>query len=147
MTTQDTKAIVLRMVERGMIEGDVDAAIATYDPDFIYHNPVLKVLPPHRHTTDVVRQLIGATREAFPDMRYVIDTVVAEGDEAAVLYTWSGTNTEPLAGLPATGRRVTATGAILCRVADGRIVEQWDIDDRLDVMQQLGLLPAAAPAS
>ena len=39
--------------------------------------------------------------------------------------------------MPATGRTVTATGAIVCRVAGERIVEQWDIDDRLDVMDQL----------
>jgi hypothetical protein len=24
---------------------------------------------------------------------------------------------------------------------DGRIVEEWDIDDRFDVMQQLGVIP------
>jgi predicted ester cyclase len=42
--------------------------------------------------------------------------------------------------VPATGKAVAATGAIVCRVAGGRIVGQWDIDDRLDVMQQLGLL-------
>ncbi|HZC99401.1 MAG TPA: ester cyclase [Actinomycetes bacterium] len=148
MSTENTKAVVLRMVEQSMIDGDLDAAIANYAPDFTYHNPVMKGMPPLPHTTDAVRQLIGATRDAFPDMRYAIDAVIAEGDKAAVLYTWSATNRGPLAGLPPTGRHVTATGAVVCRVADGRIVEQWDIDDRLDVMQQLGLLPAAgAPAS
>ena len=42
---------------------------------------------------------------------------------------------------------VTATGAIVCRVAAGRIVEQWDIDDRLSVMQQLALAPTPEHAA
>ncbi len=145
MSTEEAKAIVRRMVEQGMIVGDLDAAIATYDPDLTYHNPMLRDLPPLPHATDVIRQLIGATRDAFPDMQYVIEAVIAEGDNVAILYTWSGTNLGPLAGLPPTGRQVKATGAIVCRVAEGRIVEQWDIDDRLDVIQQLGL--SEAPAS
>jgi predicted ester cyclase len=74
-------------------------------------------------------------------MHYTVEALIAEDDKVAVLYTWRGTHTGSLGGLPPTGRTVTATGAIVCRVADGRIVEQWDIDDRLDVMQQLGFIP------
>lgn len=86
--------------------------------------------------------------DLLPDLAYAIDVVIGEGDKVAVLYSWSGTNEGSLAGLPPTGRRVSATGAIICRVAEGRIVEQWDIDDRLDVIGQLGLFPAAgAPAA
>jgi predicted ester cyclase len=80
-------------------------------------------------------------------MRYKIEALIAEGDTVAVLYTWQGTHTGELAGLPPTGREVTVTGAIVCRVAGGRIVEQWDIDDRLSVMQQLGLLSAPGQAA
>jgi hypothetical protein len=34
-----------------------------------------------------------------------------------------------------------ARGVLVCRVANGRIVEEWDVDDRLDVMEQLGVFP------
>ena len=141
MSTEETKTIVLKMVQSGNVDGDVDAAIAAFDRDFTYHNAVMKDMPPFEHTTDAVRQLIEATRTAFPDMRYTIDSVIAEGDRAAVLYTGSGTNRGELAGAPPTGRSVTATGVVICRVVERRIVEHWDIDDRLDVIQQLGLLP------
>jgi hypothetical protein len=33
---------------------------------------------------------------------------------------------------------------IIGRIARGRIVEEWDVDDRLHVMQQLGLVPPPA---
>jgi hypothetical protein len=42
----------------------------------------------------------------------------------AVFYTWQGTHTGELAGIPAIGRAVTAMGAIACRVAGRRIVEE-----------------------
>ena len=79
MSTEETKTIVLKMVQSGNVDGDVDAAIAAYDPDFTYHNAVMKDMPPFEHTTDAVRQLIEATRTAFPDMRYTIDGTVTCG--------------------------------------------------------------------
>lgn len=139
MSTDDPKAVVRRMVERGMVAGDVDAAVAAYAPDFVYHNPAMAGQPPG---VDGMRRLISTTRTAFPDLSYAVEAMIAEGDTVAVLYTWRGTHRGELAGIPPTGRTVVATGAIVCRVAGGRIVEQWDIDDRLDVMQQLGLIPA-----
>jgi predicted ester cyclase len=139
------KAIVRRMVEQSMIEGNVDAALAAYDPNFIYHNPVLKSMPSVDNVT-AVRMLTEGARAAFPDLRYAIEAVIADGGMVAVLYSWQGTHLSSLGGVPATGRIVSATGAIVCRVSGGRIVEQWDIDDRLDVMDQLGLLPQPAVA-
>jgi predicted ester cyclase len=140
MSTESPKAIVRRMVEQSMIKGDVDAALAAYDPNFIYHNPVLKSMPGVDCVT-AVRMLTEGARAAFPDLRYTIEAVIGDGEMVAVLYSWQGTHLSSLGGVPATGQTVSATGAIACRVAGGRIVEQWDIDDRLDVMEQLGLLP------
>jgi steroid delta-isomerase-like uncharacterized protein len=108
---------------------------------------VLKDMPDLPRGTEGMRLLLTGARTAFPDMTYTIEALIAEDDKVAVLYTWTATHLGEMAGLPPTGRTVTATGAIVCRVAGGRIVEQWDIDDRLDVMQQLGLVPPPGTAS
>jgi len=141
MTKEDNVAIVWRMFEEGMGGRDPDAAIAHYAPNLVYHNPVLEELPFLPAGTEGMRMLMRATRAAFPDMSCTIETIVANADQVAILYTWTGTHTGEMAGMPPTGRTVTATGAIFCRLTNGRIVEQWDIDDRLGVMQQLGLVP------
>jgi steroid delta-isomerase-like uncharacterized protein len=140
-TTDDCKALVLDMIENGMIRGDVDAALSAYAPDVVYHNPMMNALPPDVSAKDVLGQFARVTRQAFPDLQFVVQQVVAEDDRVGVLYSWTGTHHGPLGPLQPTGRSVTATGAIFCRVADGRIVEEWDIDDRLDVMEQLGAVP------
>ena len=106
--------------------------------------PDLPSLPPG---PEGVKQLLIATRSAFPDLRYTIEALVAEGDTVAILYTWRGTHTGALGGIPATGREVSAMGVMVCRVTGGRIVEEWDVDDRLGVMQQLGLLPVPGQAA
>jgi predicted ester cyclase len=81
-------------------------------------------------------------------MGYTIDVMIAEGDMVSLFYSWTATHTGELGGIQATGRTVSAVGAMARRVSGGKIVEEWDLDDRLGVMQQLALLPASAsPAS
>ena len=140
MSTQDSMSVVRQFIERAWIGKEVDAALDFYAPDFIYHNPAMKGMPPG---LDGIRALLAGFHAAFPDADYRIDALVGEGEMVGVLYSWCGTNRGPLGPMPATLRTATAAGAIFCRVVDGRIVEQWDIDDRLGVMQQLRLLPAA----
>jgi steroid delta-isomerase-like uncharacterized protein len=140
MSTPDSKSIVRRFIEQAWIGKDVDAIQTYYAPDFSYHNPTMEGMPPG---LDGVRILLAGFHAAFPDADYRIDALVGDGDMVAVLYSWRGTNRGSLGPIPATDRKATATGAIFCRVAEGRIVEQWDVDDRLGVMQQLGLVPAA----
>ena len=141
MSTEESKAVVRQMVE-GWKTGALDTAIAAYTPDFVYHNAAVVDMPGLPPGPDGMRQLMTATRTAFPDLRYTVEALIGEGDMVAVLYTWQGTHSGDLAGFPPTGRSVTTMGMIVCRVASGRIVEQWDVDDRLSVMQQLGLIPA-----
>jgi steroid delta-isomerase-like uncharacterized protein len=143
VTLPDTnKAIVTTMVAQGLAKGDFDAVLAAYAPDFVYHNPVVDDMPDLSKGLTGMRMLLAGARQAFPDMRYRIESVVAEGDRVALLYSWTGTHLGSIGGIPATGTSVTATGAIFCRLADAQIVEQWDLDDRLGTMQQLGVIPS-----
>ena len=46
-------------------------------------------------------------------------------------------------GIPPTGKRVTYGGIDIFRVAGGKLVEMWQEVDRLGLLQQLGVIPAA----
>jgi steroid delta-isomerase-like uncharacterized protein len=80
-------------------------------------------------------------RAAFPDARFTVEDMVAEGDRVAARLTMRGTHLGPLNGVPPTGRTVVVSGMSLERVADGRIVEGWNENDALGLLQQLGVLP------
>lgn len=80
-------------------------------------------------------------RTAFPDARFTVEDMVAEGDRVAARLTMRGTHLGPLNGVPPTGRAVVVSGMSLERVENGRIVEGWNENDALGLLQQLGVLP------
>ena len=78
---------------------------------------------------------------AFPDSRFTIDDMIAEGDQVVTKKTFTGTHTGEFAGIPATGNKVTLQFVDIMRVRNGRIVEHWLSMDQLSFMQQLGVIP------
>jgi steroid delta-isomerase-like uncharacterized protein len=74
---------------------------------------------------------------AFPDQRWTIHHMIAEGDLVATYKTCTGTHMGEWAGLPPSGRRMTLPIFDLMRVRDGRIVEHWGTADMADLERQL----------
>jgi predicted ester cyclase len=82
-------------------------------------------------------------RAAFPDLTLSADDLLGDGDRVVLRWTAHDTHQAELMGMPATGRRVTMTGIDILRVVDGRIVERWGEFNGVEMLQQLGTLPAA----
>ena len=62
-------------------------------------------------------------------------------DIKAVRWTFHGTQTGPLLGVPPTGRQVEVTGVAIDRVVNGQLVESWLELDMNRMLQQLGVAP------
>jgi len=95
---------------------------------------------------DELKQFAAGLRAAFPDIRFMIDDQIAEGDKVVTRWTMRGTHKGPLRSVPATGKPVTMTGIVIHRIVGGKIVEGWANTDELGMLRQLGALPAAEPA-
>ncbi len=82
-------------------------------------------------------------RNAFPDLVFVPDVVVSDGEYVTGRWTMTGTNTGTmdLFGIPPTGRPVTMTGQEIFRAADGVFAEVWHQEDVGGMLTQLGLEP------
>jgi steroid delta-isomerase-like uncharacterized protein len=74
----------------------------------------------------------------FPDYRFELLDLVAEGDKVVARIPFSGTHTGPILGLDATGRSVRVSEIVIFRIADGKIVEAWEEYDELGLRRQLG---------
>jgi predicted ester cyclase len=112
---------------------------------FVAADQVDRTLPPYLPpTTEGTRRAIGMFLRAFPDLHVTIDDLVAEGDRVVVRFTSRGTQRGPFGLLPPLGRRVTVSSYATLRVADGKIVETWGLDDQLALLLQTGILPALA---
>jgi steroid delta-isomerase-like uncharacterized protein len=82
-------------------------------------------------------------RDAFPDLHFVIEDMVAEGDKVAVRLGVTGTHQGGGLGFPATGRKINVTAITIIQFANGKLVQGWNNWDQLGMMQQLGM--AAGP--
>src|SRR5215213_3188354 len=80
--------------------------------------------------TDGARQSVALYLELFPDLEFVIDEQVTEGNRVASRWTLHGTHR---------GRRVELWGIVISRLEDGKIVEDWAASDSLSLVRQLGV--------
>jgi steroid delta-isomerase-like uncharacterized protein len=93
------------------------------------------------HGREDVRQGAARYLHAFPDLRFVAEEVVVEGDRVAVAWRAQGTHRGPLMKIPATGRTVVIRGASLLTVREGKFVRGLSIWDVAGLLRGLGLLP------
>ncbi|MBU0596457.1 ester cyclase [Candidatus Bipolaricaulota bacterium] len=133
---------------------DTNKIIAARDPLEIWNEANLALVDDvigegfvgHYETTTVAgreayRQYVPGTLAAFPDFRITVEELIAEGDLVVFRSTASGTHLGPLGPIPATGLPWTVSGMVIRRIADGQVVETWQMNDMLSLLTQIGVIP------
>jgi predicted ester cyclase len=131
------KAVVRRFIEEVQNAKDEAAFYELNAPDFIN----LSAPPGVPNDLEGGKAFLWSFFEAFPDSRWTIDDMIAEGDRVATKKTFTGTHTGDLWGIPPTGRPATIQYVDILRLREGKIVEHWLSMDQLSFMQQLGVIP------
>jgi len=81
---------------------------------------------------------LAAIKQANPDLHAEIHDMFASGDYVFTELTWTGTHTGDFFGVPATGKTVLHPGIVVRRLADGKIVESWEMWDDLTFLNSIG---------
>lgn len=136
------KALARRIADEVWTQGKLEVIDEVIAEDFVGLNPTDGEI----RGRDGFRQLVERYRSAFPDTTMRITGIVAEGNVVASHWRATGTHTGELMGIAPTGREVTVEGTVIDRVEDGRIVESHGVFDALGLLQQIGAVPAGAPA-
>jgi steroid delta-isomerase-like uncharacterized protein len=142
MTTEENKAIARRFVEvlqEFFRTGDADVMDSVLAENVVQH---ISGQPPEAQSLEGFKQLLPALPQAFPDVLFEVENLVAEGDMVAFRLAWTATHQGEFLGIPPTGTRATVTEMHMFRIADGKVVERWGEWDALGLMQQLGAAPA-----
>src|SRR5262249_38351541 len=126
MSTATNKLLAERVWEEVWHAGDLSRIDELFTPDFVRHDPGREL-----HGAEQNRQFISGQRAAFPDLRFTTDDLIDEGDKVAVRYHFQGTHLGEFQGMPPTRKRVSYSGILIYRCADGRIAEQWTEFDLL----------------
>ena len=78
---------------------------------------------------------------AFPDWRFELLRLVAEGTLVVAHMPYSGTHRGKIVGVEATGRSCTVDEIVIFRIADNRIAEAWEVYDDAGMWRQLQVAP------
>ncbi len=85
-------------------------------------------------------------QEAFPDLHFAVEEIVAEGDTVVARWTLTGTHSGPFLGIPAPGKTIRVGGMSMDHLQDGVLVSGFDGWDSLGLRQQLGAIAEDAQA-
>ena len=119
-------------------KGDWAAIEQIIDPSFTDHGPMI---PEGANSNrDSLMKYLKMTKEGYPDLKFEVLHTAADGDMVFVHYRFTGTNTGPFMGMPATNKKIDYTGVDLLRIKDGKAVEHWDYADNVTYMKQMGMM-------
>lgn len=134
MSAASNKELIRKYVETWN-RGDLDELCQFWGPEMIHHTRG------NDHGFEAVKNIVGGFMQAFPDLNFRIDDIVAEGDRVVTRMTARATHLGDYMGLPRTGKKINCAVLGIARLENGKIVEHWGVTDELAMMQQIGLLP------
>ncbi|MES2036700.1 MAG: ester cyclase [Pseudomonadota bacterium] len=79
-------------------------------------------------------------RAAVPDLKLEVEEMLLVGDRVVGRLHFSGHFSGSFHGQQGDGRQVDFIATDIYRVAEGRIAENWHLEDNLTLLQQLGVI-------
>jgi len=141
VSAEENKAVVRRWIE-AYNERDAQVEADARTPDYVAHVPGA----PGPLSSEEWTQFITGFSDGFPDLRLRVQDILAEGDLVAARVAFHGTHTGEFQGIPPTNKQVAFSSIEIDRMVDGKVAEHWVEINLLEVLQQLGVAPAAPAA-
>ncbi len=133
MDVASNKLIVRRVFEEAVNQGRLDLLPELFAADYVG--------PQGDRGPAGFGAVMESLRRAFPDIAYVIDDVVAEGDRVVLRWTWTGTHRGAFRTFQPTGKTIRNTGIGVFQLRDGRVTRVWMESDRLGFQEQMAGKP------
>ncbi len=134
---QDNKKLLLQFIEEVWNEGNAEASDKYIASKYtIHHDPGD---PWDKKVLDLqgYKERVRLSRAPFPDQRFSIQDILANGDRVVMTWYWIATHQGDIPGFPATGNQIRMSGVTVYYIEGGRFTGHWQITDRLGVYMQL----------
>jgi steroid delta-isomerase-like uncharacterized protein len=89
-------------------------------------------------------EIIAMMRAGFPDVQWILEETITEGDNVAARFTMRGTHQGNFFGVPPTGKHISVQAMNFYRWSDGKIIAERGQPDLLGLLQQIGAVPAGS---
>ena len=137
MSEEENKAMVSRVIEEATNKRNLAVFDELVSPYFVDHEA-----GPEPGGPEGEKALLSTITEAFPDWRWDVEDMMAEGDKVITRYVARGTHRGEFMGAAPTGEEVAVSGINIVRLQDGKIVESWGNSDQLGMLRQIGVVPS-----
>ena len=136
MSTEQDKMLARRLFEEIWNSKNLAVMDELVAPNFVFHNAVKTLYGPEDY-----KRFAMSYHNAFPEARFTVEDVIAEGDTVALRWVARGAHSGELLGIPPTGKQVTVSGITITLISNGKSVESWGEFDALGMLQQIGAIP------
>jgi predicted ester cyclase len=93
------------------------------------------------HGRDGARQLWTTLIQAFPDLKYEVEQMIASGDHVVIRSVLSGTHQGNFAGTAPTHKKVSWGSCTIVEIRNGKAVRTRTYADSVSLLRQTGVLP------
>jgi len=139
LMSEENKAVLRRWFDEVWNNARADVIEELFDENGIAHGLSDDPSNPIRGPRDY-KPFYEAFRQGFPNLKVIIEDMVAEGDKVAARCSVRGSHEGEFLGRAATQSPVEITGITIVRIYNGKIVEAWNNFDFMRLHQQVGLL-------
>jgi len=77
-------------------------------------------------------------KSAFSNLKMTFPSIVSEGDMVSIRFISTAINTGSFMGAPANKKNLEVHGIFMRKVANGKVIQEWQTTDLLGVMRQIG---------
>ncbi|MEW6300903.1 MAG: ester cyclase [Thermodesulfobacteriota bacterium] len=137
-TAEQHKALVRRYFEEIVRKGNLEAIPDLVAPNIVFRGPYT---PQPVQGIDAFKELIAMLHAAFADFHIIEEDMIVEGDTVASRWTASGTHKGEFMGTGPSGKPFRFTGTAFYRIANGKIVEAWSVNNSLEIVRELAGTP------
>ena len=88
-----------------------------------------------------MKEMAKMLKAGYPDEKSTIEDMRVDGDNLIVRFHMTGTNSGPMMGMPATGKKINIMGIDWLKWENGKFTEHWGAMEEMKMMTQLGLMP------
>lgn len=125
MSIEENKAMAQRIWKELLNEGKTEKINELMAIDYVYHGPGGHKIK----GIEGMKKFITWVHTSFPNIHFTVDDLIAEGDRVVSFYTMKGTHKS--------NKQLEQQAIIISRFASGKVVEDWEIFDRLAIASQL----------
>jgi len=139
LMSEENKAVLRRWFDEVWNNARADVIEELFDENGIAHGLSDDPSNPIRGPRDY-KPFYEAFRQGFPNLKVIVEDMVAEGDKVAARCSVRGSHEGEFLGRAATQSPVEITGITIVRIYNGKIVEAWNNFDFMTLYKQVGHL-------